>query len=250
MDLQQYVFQGAEVRTYLDNRGNAWFVGKDVAAILGYEDTVNAIKQHCKGKAAHTKMKDNLGRTQEVRVLSEPDMLRLVINSNLPAAQRFEAWVFEEVLPSIRKGGGYISTTATPDQLQALQAQITTLQEEHKRNLASLNDFHESALRNLRHAAEAASKKTSRTYGPAEELAKQVTLLQREMKGVEVQNTLAEKILEKVYEYPPEKIHFLLDVRKKVADDRERGPSKKISGFMPWTPRSIADLELYATEQL
>ena len=55
---------------------------------------------------------DSLGRTQEVRVLTEPDVLRLIVSSTLPAAERFEKWVFEEVLPSIRKTGQYAAPKA------------------------------------------------------------------------------------------------------------------------------------------
>ena len=50
---------------------------------------------------------DTLGRQQEVRIISEPDLFRLVVNSKLPTAERFERWVFEEVLPAIRKTGAY-----------------------------------------------------------------------------------------------------------------------------------------------
>ncbi|MBO1361920.1 hypothetical protein J2D73_19235, partial [Acetobacter sacchari] len=62
-----------------------------------------------------------LGRQQVARVLSEPDVLRLIVGSKLPAAERFERWVFEEVLPSIRKTGGYIAAKPedTPEEIMA-----------------------------------------------------------------------------------------------------------------------------------
>lgn len=88
-------------------RGEPWFVGKDVAEVLGYKDTVNAIKQHCNGVAKHHPMLDSMGRSQEVRIIAEPDLYRLIIGSHLPTAERFERWVFEDVLPSIRKTGRY-----------------------------------------------------------------------------------------------------------------------------------------------
>lgn len=87
--------------------GQPWFVGKDVAKVLGYADHTNAMKQHCRGVVKRHPIVDALGRTQEARILSEPDVLRLIVGSRLPAAERFERWVFEEVLPSIRKTGGY-----------------------------------------------------------------------------------------------------------------------------------------------
>jgi len=91
----------------VDIDGEPWFVGKDVAQALGYADPTNAIKQHCKGVVKHHPIADSMGRMQEVRIISEPDLFRLVVGSQLPGAQKFEHWVFEEVLPAIRKSGGY-----------------------------------------------------------------------------------------------------------------------------------------------
>lgn len=254
MELQLFKFNTSRVRT-LAITGSAWFVAGDIAKVLGYRSAPDMVRMLDDDESCvhsiESASESGVVQSRATTLVSESGLYSLALRSQREEAKPFRRWVTSEVLPSIRTKGGYISTTATLDQLQTLQAQITTLQEEHKRNLASLDDFHESALRNLRHAAEAASKKTSRTYGPAEELAKQMTLLQRQMKGVEVQNTLAEKILEKVYDpkFPAERIKALLKARQKVADDRAKGPSRKISGFMPWIPCSIADLELYATEQ-
>lgn len=87
--------------------GEPWFVGKDVAEVLGYADTTNAMKQHCRGVVKRHPIIDALGRPQEARILSEPDVLRLIMSSRLPAAERFERWVFEEVLPTLRRTGSY-----------------------------------------------------------------------------------------------------------------------------------------------
>ncbi len=105
-ELTNYDFEGHEVRTALVD-GEPWFVAKDVAEVLGYADTINAVKQHCRGVVKRHPIVDALGRTQEVRIISEPDVLRLIVSSRLPAAEKFEKWVFEEVLPSIRKTGSY-----------------------------------------------------------------------------------------------------------------------------------------------
>lgn len=113
-----FQFDDHAVRTVVDDNGEIWFVGKDVATVLGYSDTVNALKQHCRGVVKRHPILDTLGRQQEVRIISEPDLFRLVVNSKLPAAERFERWVFEEVLPAIRKTGSY----ATPGVLGALPA--------------------------------------------------------------------------------------------------------------------------------
>lgn len=100
-----YNFEGANIRA-LEIDGEPWFVGKDVAEVLGYADANKAVRDHCKGEPKRLPLQ-TAGGMQEVRVISEPDMLRLIVNSAMPAAERFERWVFETVLPSIRKTGGY-----------------------------------------------------------------------------------------------------------------------------------------------
>lgn len=101
---------GQSVRTVMID-GEPWFVARDVASILGYVNAADAIAAHCKGVANHYSL-PTAGGNQQVRIISEPDMLRLIVNSNLPAADRFERWVFEDVLPTIRKTGSYSTTPA------------------------------------------------------------------------------------------------------------------------------------------
>ncbi|MBV5309100.1 BRO-N domain-containing protein [Chromatium okenii] len=101
-----FSFDSFKIRIIHDENGDPLFVAKDVADALEYKDSVNAIKQHCKGVAKYHLLK-TAGGMQKVRVIHEPDLYRLIVGSNLPSAERFEQWVFEEVLPSIRKTGGY-----------------------------------------------------------------------------------------------------------------------------------------------
>ena len=101
-----------EVRTVTDDGGEVLFVGKDVCKALGYSNHNDAMNDHCRGVAKRYPILDSLGRTQEARVLTEADVLRLIVNSKLPAAEAFERWVFEEVLPSIRKTGSYTAPSA------------------------------------------------------------------------------------------------------------------------------------------
>lgn len=89
------------------------WVAKDVATALGYKDPTNAIKAHCRGVAKHHPIQDRLGRTQKARIISEPDLYRLIVGSDLDTAQEFERLVFEEILPSVRKRGGYLTPEAT-----------------------------------------------------------------------------------------------------------------------------------------
>ena len=96
-----------QVRT-LEIEGKIYFVGKDVASALDYKEPHKAITRHCKGGIKHpipTK-----GGKQEMLVIPEGDVYRLIVHSKLPNAEKFESWVFDEVLPQIRKTGGYIST--------------------------------------------------------------------------------------------------------------------------------------------
>ena len=126
--ITRYNFNGADVRTIALPNGEPGFVGKDVAERLGYADTVNAIKQHCRGVAIHHPIPDALGRMQQTRILTEPDVLRLIVSSTLPEAEAFERWVFEEVLPAIRRTGGYAAPTSSPvEALQVADALATML---------------------------------------------------------------------------------------------------------------------------
>lgn len=84
-----------------------WFVGKDICQALGYTNSSKAINDHCRGVTKCYPILDSLKRKQEVRILSEADVMRLICGSNLPSAVKFERWVFEDVLPSIRKTGKY-----------------------------------------------------------------------------------------------------------------------------------------------
>ncbi|MEO0002811.1 MAG: hypothetical protein RLZZ22_503 [Pseudomonadota bacterium] len=99
MTITPFQFENHDVRVITDETGEPLFVGKDVCIALGYADHTNAIKQHCKGVVKRHPLQTS-GGTQEVRVLSEPDVLRLIVSSQLPAAQAFERLVFEEILPT------------------------------------------------------------------------------------------------------------------------------------------------------
>ena len=101
-----FSFEGLSVRVVVVD-GQQHFVGKDVCDALGYANSSKAMNDHCKGVTVRYPVLTN-GGMQKVRLLSEPDLMRLIVGSSLPAAQRFEAWVFEEVLPSVRKTGGYL----------------------------------------------------------------------------------------------------------------------------------------------
>ena len=91
-EITQFNYGALRVRTVMID-GEPWFVAKDVAVALGYGDTVNAIKRHCRGVAKQHPIADRLGRMQNVRVIREPDIYRMVMGSNLESAEQFEEWV-------------------------------------------------------------------------------------------------------------------------------------------------------------
>lgn len=100
------IFQNEEfgqVRT-VDIDGKMYFVGKDVANALGYSNPRDAISRHCKGVVKHDSFKEG---GQEVALLPEGDIYRLIIKSQLSSADKFERWIFDEVIPTIRKNGAY-----------------------------------------------------------------------------------------------------------------------------------------------
>lgn len=108
-EIVNFNFGAAVVRTVVID-GEPWFVAKDVAKILGYEDTDGAIRKHCKRRK--TSPVESAGQVRHVVIIPEADVYRLIMRSKLESAERFEAWVSEEVLPMIRKTGSY--TIAKP----------------------------------------------------------------------------------------------------------------------------------------
>lgn len=98
------------VRT-ITKDSKTYFVGNDVARALGYSETAKAIRTHCKG-VSEMDIPTN-GGVQTMKMITEGDIYRLVIKSQLPQAEKFESWVFDNVLPSIRKNGGYIAGQET-----------------------------------------------------------------------------------------------------------------------------------------
>lgn len=96
--------------------GEIWFVGADVAAALGYSKPVNALASHCKPKGTLKQGILTKGGVQMMTLINEPNVFRLIVRSALPSAEKFETWLFEEVIPSIRKTGSYgINRFETPN---------------------------------------------------------------------------------------------------------------------------------------
>ena len=95
-----------EIRIIMED-GKPLFCGKDVAVALGYSNFRDALSRHCKGVVKRDSL--TKGGVQSISYIPEGDLYRLIAHSQLPDAERFESWVFDEVLPSIRKTGSYLS---------------------------------------------------------------------------------------------------------------------------------------------
>lgn len=107
-----------DIRT-VEIDGKPYFVANDVARALGYVETAKAIRTHCKGVSEMDI--PSKGGIQCMKVIPEGDIYRLIVRSKLPSAEKFETWVFDEVIPSIRKNGGYIlgQETLSDEELMA-----------------------------------------------------------------------------------------------------------------------------------
>lgn len=117
----------------VDQGGEPWFVAKDVAEVLGYAKPENAVARHC--KAQSTTPKQGGG---SLTLIPERDVYRLIMRSKLPAAEQFEDWVVGEVLPTIRKTGGYAQQA--PAELSRLEILQMAMQSEEERvKLAAQN---------------------------------------------------------------------------------------------------------------
>lgn len=106
---QMEIFKNPEFGSIrvIEENGKYLFCGVDVARSLGYAKPQNAISTHCKGALKRGTLTD--GGTQQLLFIPEGDLYRLIVHSKLPSAERFERWVFDEVLPTIRKHGAYLT---------------------------------------------------------------------------------------------------------------------------------------------
>lgn len=107
-ELQEFNFQGNQLRTVMID-SEPFFVGKDAASAIGYLDTNSALKAHVKSKYKRGWRITTPSGIQEVTVISEPGLYQLASESKLPSAGPFQDWVYEKVLPSIRKHGAYMT---------------------------------------------------------------------------------------------------------------------------------------------
>lgn len=131
--------------------GKPMFVASDIAKVLGYVKPNNAINDNCKHVTRVAGIMDAMGRPQEMAIIPETDIYRLVMRSKLPQAELFQDWVCEEVLPSIRKHGAYMTGETLAQMLQNpdnLIELLTALKSEQDRNVV-LSMQNEMNARNI-----------------------------------------------------------------------------------------------------
>lgn len=124
-----------KVRMFVQD-GKTWFCGTDIATSLGYSNTRKAILDHCKSQGVTIRdVIDSMGRTQKMKFISEGNIYRLTAKSQMPKADDFESWIFDEIVPSVVNTGSYSVQPQTPQTyLEALKALVSS--EEEKQRLA------------------------------------------------------------------------------------------------------------------
>lgn len=124
--------------------GEPWFVGKDVAAALGYTKERNALDKHVdKDDALKRGVTDSMGRTQQMTIINESGLYSLILSSKLPSAKDFKHWVTSEVLPSIRKNGAYIRNQENMTPAEIVARGLIAAQkiiEEREKEIVHLNN--------------------------------------------------------------------------------------------------------------
>lgn len=124
------IFESPEfgrIRTVSDEKGEPWFIGKDVATVLGYSNVRDALCKHVDKEDKGVANCDSLGGRQKTTIINESGLYSLILSSKLPRAREFKRWVTSEVLPQIRRTGGYIPLAAEDDEKTILAKAVRIL---------------------------------------------------------------------------------------------------------------------------
>lgn len=162
--LQVFDFEGSNVRTVTIN-DEPYFVGKDVATILGYKRTADALKAHVDDEDKLTRQFTDSGQSREMKVINESGLYSLILSSKLPSAKKFKRWVTSEVLPAIRKTGAYQAKPKDNYQIPATYGEAlqlaATLQTKIEHDAPSLKYFHDQ----MRNPGLMTTTKIAKDYG-------------------------------------------------------------------------------------
>lgn len=137
-----------EIRT-IEIDGKPYFVGTDVAKALGYSNPRKAILDHCKGVTKRDTPTSS--GIQSMSYINEGDLYRLIMKSKLPSAEKFESWVMDEVLPTIRKTGSYQKPLTTVEQIQVIATGFLDHEERLNRleNTMTIDYAQQESIRDL-----------------------------------------------------------------------------------------------------
>lgn len=127
-EIQTFNFNNNPVRTLTDENGEPWFILKDCMSILSLSNPTETAKMFDDDEFSTTEVIDSIGRRQQAYIISESGFYRLVMKSRKPEAKEFQRWVTHEVLPQIRKTGGYIPTTNADDDMTILAKAVLVAQ--------------------------------------------------------------------------------------------------------------------------
>lgn len=173
-DLQLFNFNNYEVRTLIINN-EPYFVGKDIAEILGYKNTRDALNKHVDKEDKDVAKCDTLGGKQKQTIINESGLYSLILSSKLPQAKEFKRWVTNEVLPTIRRHGMYANSQtiekmlANPDTMITVLERLKKEQEARKKLAVENKELKPKAL----FADAVASSHTSILVGELAKLIKQ-----------------------------------------------------------------------------
>lgn len=128
--LQTFMYNEQAVRTLFDSKGEVFFVGNDVAKLLGYSNYRNAVINHIDTEDKQRTQIEDAGQSREMTIINESGLYSLILSSKLPTAKQFKRWVTSEVLPNIRKHGTHMTSEtiekvlADPDTIIQIATQL------------------------------------------------------------------------------------------------------------------------------
>lgn len=137
-EIQTFNFNNASLRTLTDENGDPWFVLKDCMNILSLGNPTETVKMFDDDEFSTTEVIDSIGRRQQAYIISESGFYRIVMKSRKPEAKEFQRWVTHEVLPTIRKTGGYIPTSESDSDEAIMAKALLIAQKTIERNAQQL----------------------------------------------------------------------------------------------------------------
>lgn len=143
--LSLFQFDDHQIRVGLTDSGDPYWVAADVCAALNIKNVGNALSRLEDDEKGDIRLPDVTARYQQIRVINEPGLYRLIFRSDAPRAKDFQRWMFHDVLPTIRKQGAYISPAITEQQLIDLSVRVNTLEKQLASTTEQLTTEYERA---------------------------------------------------------------------------------------------------------